>query len=56
LVRTFKRILVGASAWEIRRKAMEEGMMSLRQSGLAKIKAGMTTMDEVLRGGFNLIL
>ncbi|HTY62340.1 MAG TPA: ATPase, T2SS/T4P/T4SS family, partial [Acidobacteriota bacterium] len=42
-------ILVGASAREIRRKAMEEGMLSLRQSGLAKIKAGMTTMEEVLR-------
>ena len=42
-------ILVGASAREIRRKAMEEGMLSLRQSGLAKIKAGLTTMDEVLR-------
>ncbi len=32
-------ILVGASAREIRRKATEEGMMSLRQSGLAKIKS-----------------
>jgi type IV pilus assembly protein PilB len=42
-------ILVGASAREIRRKAMEEGMLSLRQSGLAKIKAGLTTLDEVLR-------
>ena len=42
-------ILVGASAREIRRKAVEEGMLTLRQSGLAKIKAGMTTLDEVLR-------
>ena len=42
-------ILVGASAHEIRRKAMEEGMLTLRQSGLAKIKAGLTTLDEVLR-------
>jgi type IV pilus assembly protein PilB len=42
-------ILVGASAREIRRKAIEEGMLTLRQSGLAKIKAGMTTLDEVLR-------
>ncbi len=42
-------ILVGASAREIRRKAIEEGMLSLRSSGLAKIKAGMTTLDEVLR-------
>jgi type IV pilus assembly protein PilB len=42
-------ILVGASAREIKRKAIEEGMLSLRQSGLAKIKAGITTLDEVLR-------
>jgi type IV pilus assembly protein PilB len=42
-------ILVGASAREIKRKAVEEGMLTLRQSGLAKIKAGMTTLDEVLR-------
>jgi type IV pilus assembly protein PilB len=42
-------ILVGASAREIRRKAVEEGMLTLRQSGLAKIKAGSTTLDEVLR-------
>jgi type IV pilus assembly protein PilB len=42
-------ILVGASAREIRRKAIDEGMLTLRHSGLAKIKAGMTTLDEVLR-------
>jgi type IV pilus assembly protein PilB len=42
-------ILVGASAQEIRRKANEEGMLSLRQSGLAKLKKGLTTLDEVLR-------
>jgi type IV pilus assembly protein PilB len=42
-------ILVGASAQEIRRKAIEEGMFTLRRSGLEKIKAGNTTLDEVLR-------
>ncbi len=42
-------ILVGASAREIRRKAVEEGMLTLRQSGLTKIKTGATTLDEVLR-------
>jgi type IV pilus assembly protein PilB len=42
-------ILVGASAREIRRKAEEEGMLSLRQSGLAKIRSGLTTLEEVLR-------
>ena len=42
-------ILVGASAREIKRKAVEEGMIALRQSGLNKIRAGITTLDEVLR-------
>jgi type IV pilus assembly protein PilB len=46
-------ILVGASAQEIRRKAVEEGMLTLRQSGLEKIKAGATTLDEVLRETIN---
>ncbi len=42
-------ILVGASAREIRHKAIEQGMLTLRQSGLAKVKAGLTTLDEVLK-------
>ena len=42
-------ILSGASAVELRRKAIEEGMISLRQSGLQKIRDGVTTIEEVLR-------
>jgi type IV pilus assembly protein PilB len=42
-------ILVGASAIEIRRKAIEEGMIALRASGLEKLKMGVTTIEEVLR-------
>jgi len=42
-------ILVGASALELKKKAMEQGMLTLRRSGLVKIAAGLTTMDEVLR-------
>jgi type IV pilus assembly protein PilB len=42
-------ILVGASGLELRRKAIEEGMLTLRQSGLEKIRAGMTTVEEVVR-------
>ncbi|MDP2389560.1 MAG: type IV-A pilus assembly ATPase PilB [Acidobacteriota bacterium] len=42
-------ILVGASSLEIRRKAIEEGMITLRGSGLRKIKDGVTTLEEVLR-------
>jgi type IV pilus assembly protein PilB len=42
-------ILVGASALELRRKAVEDGMVTLRQSGLSKVKEGVTTIDEVVR-------
>ncbi len=42
-------ILVGASGLEIRRKAVDEGMITLRQSGLRKVKEGVTTIEEVVR-------
>jgi type IV pilus assembly protein PilB len=42
-------ILVGASALELRRKALDQGMFTLRRSGLIKIAAGLTTLEEVLR-------
>src|SRR5262245_51842338 len=42
-------IMVGATAVEIKRKALEEGMLTLRMSGLEKIKTGVTTIEEVLR-------
>ncbi len=39
----------GSPADEIRRLAVEQGMTSLRQSGLAKVRDGQTTLEEVLR-------
>jgi len=42
-------ILIGASARELKRKAIEEGMLTLRKSGLIKVKDGLTTIEEVLR-------
>jgi type IV pilus assembly protein PilB len=42
-------ILVGASALELKKKALESGMITLRRSGLIKIAAGLTTMEEVVR-------
>jgi len=42
-------IMVGATAVEIKRKALEEGMLTLRMSGIEKIKTGVTTIEEVLR-------
>jgi len=42
-------ILVGASALELKKKAVEQGMISLRRSGLTKVAAGLTTLEEVIR-------
>jgi type IV pilus assembly protein PilB len=42
-------ILVGASALELKKKAVEQGMMTLRRSGLCKAAAGITTLEEVMR-------
>ena len=42
-------ILVGASAVELKKKAVERGMITLRRSGLIKAMAGATTLEEVAR-------
>ncbi len=42
-------VLSGASAMELRRKAMEEGMITLRLSGLQKLRDGQTSVEEVVR-------
>jgi type IV pilus assembly protein PilB len=42
-------ILVGASAVELKKKAIERGMITLRRSGLIKAMAGATTLEEVAR-------
>ena len=42
-------VLVGASAVELKKKAIEQGMITLRRSGLIKVAAGITTLEEVAR-------
>jgi type IV pilus assembly protein PilB len=42
-------ILVGASAVELKKKAVERGMITLRRSGLIKVAQGITTLEEVAR-------
>jgi len=42
-------ILVGASAVELKKKAVERGMITLRRSGLIKVMQGVTTLEEVAR-------
>lgn len=42
-------ILSGASALDLKREAMRQGMLTLRQSALRKLKRGITTIEEVVR-------
>jgi general secretion pathway protein E len=42
-------IASGADANIIREQAIEEGMTTLRQDALEKLRAGMTTPEEVVR-------
>ncbi len=42
-------IIIGASAIELRKKAMDLGMITLRGSGLHKLREGMTTIEEVVK-------
>ncbi len=42
-------ILSGASSFEIRQKAIQTGMITLRGSGLRKVSDGLTTTEEVVR-------
>jgi type IV pilus assembly protein PilB len=48
-------ILVGASAMELKKKAIERGMLTLRRSGLIKVMSGTTTMEEVARETINSV-
>jgi type IV pilus assembly protein PilB len=42
-------VLVGASALELKKKAIERGMITMRRSGLIKVAQGWTTLEEVAR-------
>ncbi len=42
-------VLVGASALELKKKAIERGMITLRRSGLMKVALGWTSLEEVAR-------
>ena len=45
-------VLEGASADEIKKTAIRQGMKTLRMSGLQKIKEGVTSIEEVVRVTF----
>lgn len=50
---TRELILQGASADEIKKRAISLGMKTLRMSGLQKIKDGITTVEEVVNTTFS---
>jgi type IV pilus assembly protein PilB len=45
-------ILQGASVFDIKKEAVRLGMKTLRRSGLLKVKAGMTSLEEVVENTF----
>ena len=42
-------VLNGVSAAELKRAAINEGMKTLRMSGLQKVQEGTSTIEEILR-------
>jgi type IV pilus assembly protein PilB len=42
-------ILTGATALDIKRAAIRLGMTTLRKAGLARLREGVTTLEEILR-------
>lgn len=42
-------IMRGGSALDVARQSEEEGILTMRQSGLIRVKDGLTSLDEVLR-------
>jgi len=45
-------ILQGASVFDIKKQAIVSGMKTLRRSGLLKVQAGMTSLEEVVENTF----
>jgi type II secretory ATPase GspE/PulE/Tfp pilus assembly ATPase PilB-like protein len=44
-----KLCVENATAEEIKAVAIEQGMLTLRQDGLEKVRAGLTSVEEVMR-------
>jgi type IV pilus assembly protein PilB len=44
-----RMVLSGASSDQLKQQAVDEGMITLRQDGMLKVKRGITTLDEVLK-------
>jgi type IV pilus assembly protein PilB len=42
-------VLMGASAAEIKKESIRLGMITLRRSGINKLKQGVTSVEEIIR-------
>jgi type IV pilus assembly protein PilB len=42
-------VIQGCTAAELKQEMIKQGVMTLRMAGLAKVRAGVTTVDEVVR-------
>jgi type IV pilus assembly protein PilB len=42
-------VINGASTTELKQEAIRMGMLTMRQSGLAMLREGITTIDEIVR-------
>ncbi len=47
-------ILKGATTSELRQQAVKDGMVTLIKDGMLKVKAGLTTVSEVLRNAYSI--
>jgi len=44
-----RMVLAGASAADMKAQAVSEGMITLRQDGILKVRRGVTTLEEVIK-------
>ncbi|MBI4334821.1 MAG: type II/IV secretion system protein [Chloroflexi bacterium] len=47
-------LLAGASAPDLRARAIKDGMVTLARDGMLKVKAGLTTPSEILRNAYTV--
>jgi general secretion pathway protein E len=48
-------LLKGASSQEMKAQAISEGMITMRQAGMLKVREGITTPHEVIRNVFSIV-
>jgi type IV pilus assembly protein PilB len=44
-----RMVLAGSSSDDLKTQAVSEGMITLRQDGMLKVRRGVTTLEEVIK-------